>query len=143
MYTKYFISFSFIVLLISCSSTKHSFEDYGGVLISIGFGGGFSGEYKEYSLLETGEVYINNNLTNKKDYVGKIDKNFTAQIFESSKILKLDKFKLSNPGNMNRYIIYKDKQTENKILWSFGQNSNNNLNVFYQNLMNSIKKIKK
>jgi len=131
------------VLLFSCSSTKQSFEDYSGDSIKIGFGGGFSGIYNEYILHKNGNVFKNNLNTNKVELKGKLNKNLALQIFRNAEVLRLNEITKNSPGNMNRYLVINFKGVENKILWTVSDGVENELNLYFQILMNEIKKINK
>ncbi len=120
---------------------EQSFDEYTGKVITIGFGGGFTGGYKEYSILENGDMFKFNTLTKKRNYLGKVERNVAEQIFKNSELLNLPKRKVNLPGNSNRYIIYRINKTENKILWSDNNKVDSDLNTFYQVLLNNVKKL--
>ena len=132
--------FSVLMLIFSCKSMEQSFDEYTGKVITIGFGGGFTGGYKEYSLLENGDMFLYNTLSKKRSYLGKVEKNVAEQMFENSELLKLPKREVNKPGNTNKYIIYRINKTENKILWSKAGQVDNDLNTFYQVFLNNVKR---
>ena len=137
----YVFIFSILMILFSCKSMEQSFDEYTGKVITIGFGGGFTGGYKEYSILENGDMFKFNTLTKKRNYLGKVERNVAEQIFKNSELLNLPKRKVNLPGNSNRYIIYRINKTENKILWSDNNKVDSDLNTFYQVLLNNVKKL--
>ncbi len=139
---KYILFISILVSFFSCKSMEQSFDDYKGKIITIGFGGGFTGEYKEYSLLENGDMFLYNTTSKKRTYLGKVEKNVAEQMFENSKMLNLPKYRLNKPGNMNKYIKFRINQVENKILWSKSEDINSDLNTFYKVFLNNVKKYK-
>lgn len=132
-----------LVSLFSCKSIEQSFKDYEGKVISIGYGGGMTGEYKEYSLVENGDMFFYNTLSKEFKYFGKVEQNVTDQIFSNSELLKLPKRIVHKPGNMNRYIKYRINKEENKIIWSKNSEVEGDLNTFYQVFLNNVKKQKK
>ena len=140
MSLRYYVGFGVLLMFFSCFSPKQSFNDYTGDMISLGYGGGFSGEYKEFSLLETGDLYKYSTLTKEREYLGIVEKNLTDQSFNNYIVLGLDKMNVNNSGNMNHYIIYKDKNGENKLQWSDMKKIDSDLSLYYKVLMNSFKK---
>ncbi len=142
MNRKYILFISILVSFFSCKSMEQSFDDYKGKIITIGYGGGFTGEYKEYSLLENGDMFLYNTISKKRKYLGKVEKNVVDQMFENSKMLNLPKVKFNKPGNMNKYIVFRINKVENKILWSNDKDINNDLSTFYKVFLNNVKKYK-
>lgn len=139
IFTLVFIS----IIFFSCSSTKQSYEDYKGDSIVIGFGGGFSGLYKEYVLHKNGNIYINNLTDKKVSKIGYLPKNTSLQIFKNIEVLGLTGIHKNDPGNMNRYLVFDIDGEKNKILWANNADDIGTLNTFFQILMNEIKKLNK
>lgn len=140
---KYLFCIGILLFCYSCKSPQQRFSEYQGSVITLGYGGGFSGEYKEYSLLENGGVYLFNTLSKEREYFGKLDSNVTKQLFKNYINLGLNKKILNNPGNMSYYIVYKDDKIDHKLLWSNMDKINSDLRIFYEILMDNFKKFKK
>lgn len=140
---KYLFSIGILLFCYSCKSPQQRFSEYKGAIITLGYGGGFTGEYKEYSLLENGGVYQFNTLSLERKYFGKLDSNVTKQLFKNYITLNLNKKILNNPGNMSHYIIYKGDKINHKLLWSNMDEINPNVRLYYEILMENFKNFKK
>ncbi len=138
----YFVTL-FVLMAFSCKSPVVNFQDYDGILLTVGSGGGFSGIYNEYSLLKSGEVYKWNSTTKERTYVGKFEKKLAKQFFNNYKTLNFEKKNINNPGNMNYYIKFDDRVNEYKLLWSKTVGMDSNVLVFYKTFMQKINMITK
>lgn len=136
-YLLVFIILSFI--LVSCKSQMSNYEDYKGKMIVIGKGGGFSGAYDEFSILENGQVYKYNTITKERLLLGRMKKNFSEQVFNNYKLLKIGEKNINAPGNLNYFIEMKDGENSLKSIWSDQKNeTNGELILFYKTAMNYL-----
>ena len=143
MKIKTLILLSIVLSLISCKSQQQSFDDFKGKIITIGKGGGFTGAYDEFSILENGQVFHYNTIKNERLNIGKLEANMTKQIFNNYEILRLGNEDVNHPGNMNYFVQFNDGDNISKSLWSETENEEANLILFYRFVMNYIKKLKK
>jgi hypothetical protein len=132
----------FSIALIACKSQHHNFDGYEGKIITIGKGGGFTGAYDEYSILENGRVFKYNTIEKERHYLGKIESNVTRQLFSNYAMLGISGKELNNPGNMNYYIQYKDDQNSFRSLWSDFNAVDKNIRLFYDFAMNSVSRLR-
>jgi hypothetical protein len=115
----------FFSMFFSCSSTKSNTDtttnnksNNSEMKYCVGRGGGFTGDFEEYILLENGKVY-------KRDFVYERDvfyKELSALDTEYF-LNKIDELSLygediNKPGNMSYYLeIRQGNNTINKIIW--------------------------
>tara|TARA_R100000750_G_scaffold17710_1_gene11766 strand:- start:42899 stop:43351 length:453 start_codon:yes stop_codon:yes gene_type:complete len=115
----------FFSMFFSCSSTKSNTDtttnnksNNSEMKYCVGRGGGFTGDFEEYMLLENGKVY-------KRDFVYERDvfyKELSALDTEYF-LNKIDELSLygediNKPGNMSYYLeIRQGNNTINKIIW--------------------------
>ena len=115
----------FSSIFFSCSSTKSSTDTTSSnntnnseMKYCVGRGGGFTGDFEEYLLLENGKVY-------KRDFVYERDVFYKElSVLDTEYFLnKIDELSLygediNKPGNMSYYLeIRQGNNTINKIIW--------------------------
>lgn len=102
--------FSTLVFIVSCrtSAQQQSF--------TIGKGGGFTGKYDEYLVKNTGKIYKISKI-NAPEFVRKISKKQTSEIFKLFNKLNIMGTDFSHPGNMNYFIRYEVDGKNYEIKW--------------------------
>lgn len=125
------------IALSSCKSKTFQPSEGNSTYISFGNGGGFTGSVKTYYLTGKGEVFAEEN--DKLLKIRSINKNLTEQCFSNIRSLGLDTQKLNKPGNRYYFIMYSDKGTSNKVVWSGEDNRNENQFLMYDMLNTLIK----
>lgn len=127
------------LITISCASLP---QDSPRIIkkYAVGLGGGFTGEYTEFSFSEDGKVY-------KRDFNNQRDV-FYKQLNEADLKYFLDKIsslaiqttEMNYPGNMSKYIEIREGETTlNKIVW--GANNYNpplNIDGFHKELYQKL-----
>ena len=127
-----------LFLIASCKTAKYTPANFENAMISFGSGGGFTGAVDSYYLLENGQFFTK---PTGGDYVElpTPDKDFVTQLFKNYEILGIAKINLDQKGNKYQFINFKSGQTEHNIVWLAGPNNKNEqLKLFYQNLMTLI-----
>lgn len=105
-------------ILFSCKTTNKIPEDYDKRMVHFGGGGGFSGQYYEFCLLENGSMF--NIDTNNKDhtYAMRLKKKQTKEIFNKIDHLSSLGLDYNEPGNMYKFIKIQEGQNEGKnLVW--------------------------
>ena len=102
---RYPIGFIFFLIFSSCIMTgcktaQISPEKYEKSKIYFGRGGGFTGELKEYCLLENGDIYQINPSSREASLRNSISKSSAKTIFKNLENMELQKYKYDQPGNM-------------------------------------------
>jgi hypothetical protein len=121
----------FILISSSCKSSMELYKSYKGPKISIGSGGGISGEYNEYILLNNGNLYHKNSYKKDTVFLGSISKNESEQIFENYFTLSFDDINLNSPGNFNYFIKFEEKEKNHKLLWTNSSKIDHKIKLFY------------
>lgn len=129
----------YCILLMSCAKELATPLNYTKSMIILGAGGGFTGAFSEYYLMENGQVFRSGNSDTTYTYVGRFSKTLTSQFFDSYDMLRFDEMKLDEPGNRYFYISRKKGDQANKILWGYQELSNKTPAIYHQNFMSKIK----
>lgn len=133
-------------LLFSCNSSKkvvspnNEPENY----FIIGSGGGFTGQYTQYKISDSGLIESYDFENNTYQSYKSVNKNQVADFFDQIIALDLRGLDYSIPGNISEYIdVLKDDQTINHIVWANGTNDiNPEILAFYKSVMQFIKEQK-
>ncbi len=122
----------------SCKTQYETPYEYEGAMITIGTGGGFTGQTREYTLLDNGQVF--GNLQKDMVYMGpKLKKNATKQMFRLYHELQLDTLYIDKPGNMYHYLKYKDSGSSHEIKWgAYDANPPKELGIYFANLKKQL-----
>lgn len=128
----------FSIALIACKSQHKNFDEYEGKIITIGKGGGFTGAYDEFSILENGRVFKFNTIEKERHYIGKLESNVTKQLFANYNMPGIYGNSINYPGNMNYYIQFTDGQNSFRSLWSDFHAIDQNFSLFYDFAMNLV-----
>ncbi len=126
------------IILISCKTTNTTPDNYTERQLHFGKGGGFAGTVDQYILLENGAVF-DKSISGEYVKLNDISHQYTEQIFNNYYILDIHKKKINNPGNIYYYIQMNDGSATNKIVWN-DQRNDNNLQLFFDNLMSLVTK---
>jgi len=115
---KYFLPVWLLTFFVCCKTTQLSPEQYDKAQIVFGSGGGFSGAYNEYTLLDDGRLFQRNKDNKSNTEIKKVDKKITTQIFNNIKTFGLDQFRHNEPQNLYYFLKYRTPADSNKIVWS-------------------------
>jgi hypothetical protein len=134
----------FIVLAIlllgfqSCKTQKYTPLDYPKTQIRIGNGGGFSGATTQYAVLENGDIFMSEGISEEYIKIGVIDKESIGQHINNFNFLKLQDVVFDEPGNTFTFITYMSEGKTHKIQWGNRPPLNKNVKTLYDNILNSI-----
>ncbi|MFK7934280.1 MAG: hypothetical protein AB8G22_12280 [Saprospiraceae bacterium] len=105
-----------ILLLYSCNR-KVTFEidNLPAERIIFGQGGGFTGAYVDFILLENGQVFKQNSLTKAIEELSTIKKKRAKELFGKVKIATATPVK--EPGNMTYSLRYQTAEMEQSVTW--------------------------
>ena len=117
------------------------YQNYKGPQLSIGSGGGISGEYNEYILFENGSFYHKNSFEKGIKFIGSIPANEAKQIFKNYFTLKFDDIELNSPGDFSYFIKFGDKVKNHKLIWANSSKIEPKVKVFYDILRSKVKKL--
>ena len=133
-----FFGFISIFLLVSCASLPEAtpiVKRY-----CVGQGGGFTGEYQEYSFSEDGKVYKRDFVYDRDVYYKDLTTEDTEYFLNQFIELGIEFEEINKPGNISKYIEIREKETsKNKITW--GANNYNpppNIKKLFNELYNKL-----
>lgn len=106
-----------LIIAVSCQSQRFTPETFSGKQLSFGNGGGFSGQVKEYTLLENGQLFSANSLTNETKELKKIDKKQTKALFAKMEALHPASINFKHPGNRYYFLKLKEGKAVHEITW--------------------------
>lgn len=113
-----FILTIFIISFIGCKSTQLPPDKYDKSSITFGSGGGFSGAYHEYILLDDGRLYATKLDGSSPEFIKNVENKITGQLFDNIKTFGLDKFNYNEPQNLYYFLKYKSQRDSSNIVWS-------------------------
>lgn len=137
---KLFFIAGLFIIMSACKSSKPSFnpentdKDY----ITFGNGGGITGQSKKYFFTDDGHIYFQEGDSLK--LITKVPEKTCKQIFSSYTKQGFDKSILNEPGNRYYFLELKSKDLNHAMKWGRNALQNPKIEIFYNNLMNIIKK---
>ena len=131
--------FSFIVLLFLASCThKIATDKLPTTQILFGTGGGFTGEVREYALLEDGRILKMKKDAAEQEVVKKISKEKATSYYATLDSMPSKTWLYNVPGNIyHRITVKKDGKKDSRIVWDGGKGDANApayIVQFYRNL---------
>lgn len=106
-------------LFAACVHARFTLDELPDDQLRFGSGGGFAGAYKEYLLLDNGQVFLFEFGPAKKDTfeLQSLTRQETKMVFKELDSLRLQKYDFNYPGNMSYYVRLSDEQTEHSVQW--------------------------
>ncbi len=118
---KPFMFFLSLIFLVSCKTTHYANpEDYTGRMISVGEGGGFTGQTHRYTILENGQVFVKTTLPESAAELDKLSKKTADEIFKRFDALRFSEIDFNHPGNMTYFIAYGKDKDRHEVKWGDG-----------------------
>lgn len=129
-----------IFAISSCGSKKIvNPSDAVGKKLTLKHGGGFTGNYNSYQLLENGQLFKSTKTSGVNTPLKDLKSDITTQIFANYEALNLADAKIVTYGNLLYSITMIDNDEKYKVSWERGQEGTETLQLFYRNVMNQIK----
>ena len=133
----------YLFACLGCHSQKYTPANFEGRQLIFGNGGGFTGKVTQYTLLENGQLFITNTVTEESNEIGKIDKPNTKQLFKQARNIEWGKYKLNQPGNIYYFIKLKEDRFIQEAIWGNPQQeAPQEIQVLYDQLLDTIKQKK-
>lgn len=114
---KFILIFTSFFVFIGCKSTKVPPSEFEGQQIIFGSGGGFTGAYEEFILLDDGRLF-KSGIDAVATPLKTLDKKITTQLFSNIQTFGLNKLDYNHPQNMYNFIKIKHGTDSNYIAWS-------------------------
>lgn len=130
----------FLVTLSSCKSQQYTIETLPDKQLVFGRGGGISGEVSTYIILENGQVFHKNSLTQEHSEIKSISKKKAVSYFQKMNSLKLSELNFDHPGNMYYFLEEVNGEERHRVTW--GSNDyevSSECKDFYKELRTTIK----
>ncbi|MEL7531508.1 MAG: hypothetical protein AAFN10_09385 [Bacteroidota bacterium] len=92
------------LILFSCKSRPMDPENYTETKIKFGSGGGFTGLYTHYQLLDNGDLFMQKEPDSTQQHLARIKRKMYKPLFAALDQIDQEAFRYQNPGNMTRYV---------------------------------------
>ncbi len=131
----------FSLITFSCKTKEVvSPNEHDGSRLVLKHGGGFTGAYKTYYLLDNGQLFKQSSEFDKTVSLKSLKKETVDQIFSNYDILGIGNEKLESYGNLNYEItMINDDGEAHKSIWEKNQKGAEKHQLFYTNIMNQIR----
>jgi len=116
MKTVFFLS-AIVLLFASCKAQQFTTDNLPESQLVFGSGGGMSGASDTYVLLENGQLFHTNSLTNETGELKSIAKAKAKEYFKRMHDITFSEMEFDHPGN--RYYFLEDctADGQNRIVW--------------------------
>ncbi len=104
-------------LLGGCKTVQVSPEKYEKTKVYFGNGGGFTGELREFCLLENGDVFQINPTSREATLRNSKGKSSAKSIFKNMEQMKLNKYTYDQPGNQYFWMKYETDSDSTYLIW--------------------------
>lgn len=130
----------FLFSFSGCKSQQYSFEELPRERILFGNGGGMTGASDTYTLMENGQLFHTNSLTEETKELKSIGERKAKACFEQMETLELSEMDFQHPGNQY-YFLEAVKGSESKrIVWGAQDyDVPKSYAVLYKELMTNVK----
>jgi len=127
------------LLSIGCGSQQVlSPEQSKGRILTVTHGGGFTGKYTTYSILENGQIFKLDQDSDHYYEQKSMKEDFAKQLFNNYDVLDIANVEIETYGNLLYSITMKSQDIQHKVSWERGDKGSEKLQVFYRNVMNQI-----
>jgi hypothetical protein len=106
-----------LLLLNGCHLQRYTPATFPGKQLIFGSGGGFTGEVIEYTLLENGQLFLNNTLTKEIKQLQRLSWKKRKWAFAEAEKLSLENISFNHPGNLYYYIQVKQGESNHRVTW--------------------------
>ena len=107
------------LLIAACIPTRYTLDGLPDEQLRFGSGGGFTGAFHEYLLLQNGQVFLFESNPGKKDTfeLQSLSRTDTRMVFRQLDSLRLHKYDFNHPGNMTYFIRQTDELIDHTVQW--------------------------
>lgn len=130
----------FSVVLFSCKSQQYTLDNLPETQLIFGRGGGISGEVTTYTVLENGQVFYHNSLTNVYKEIKSLPKKEATSCFSKMKGLQLSEMNFDHPGNLYYFLEEVKGEEKHRITWGSNDHEiSEECKEFYKELRTAVK----
>lgn len=139
------ILFSSIACLFfwSCKPKDYLIDDLPNRQITFGEGGGFTGKYTTWMLLDSGQIFQKSGIGTKFSEIGKLKYSQAKKFYKRADAISLDVMKESRPDNYNYELVLQRDSVDYKASWSKEANVDNSILDLYKELKIVVMDIQK
>jgi len=124
----------------SCKGRQYTPETFTKRQIVFGSGGGVTGKYEVYTLLENGQFFYKNSITEETKELSRVPKKEIKGMLKTMKEMDFKNQATNDPGNYNHFITIKEGEETYKCAWAEGQKPPiSGISTLYRNLMGMTK----
>lgn len=109
--------FLILLTLHACKSTKYASTDLPPTYFSFGDGGGFMGAYKEYVLLENGQLFHRDSIDKAFKELPVLKKRISKNIYKKLNEINFEEVERNSPGNIYKFMEYNKDGKRYRMVW--------------------------
>lgn len=124
---------------LACNSSKYTTENLPEPQLIFGNGGGITGATNSYILLENGQLFQKNSLTDSTKEVTPISKKQAKLLYQQVQELKIDSLEFNHPGNRYFFIQHLQEGTRHELTWGdMNHKIPKEIETFYKSLFEIV-----
>ncbi|WP_276166352.1 hypothetical protein [Zobellia alginiliquefaciens] len=137
--TLLFYGLLFLTLL-ACKSQQYTPNALPAKQLIFGYGGGMAGTVDTYILLENGQLFHTNSLTQQTEELESLSKKEASACFLKFEALSISETDFDHPGSRYYFLEEVNKDAKHKVVWgAAGQKPAERFLDFYEEMKNHIK----
>lgn len=122
MKTTILLSALVILLLIRCKAQEFTSDNLPEKQLLFGSGGGMSGASDTYTLLENGQLFHTNSLTDETKALSKVSKAKAKYYFKQLFDISFSEIQFDHPGNRYYFLEDRNGDARHRIVWGSTEN---------------------
>lgn len=129
-----------LIWMSACKSTSYTPKNFEGRKILFAKGGGITGQYETYLLLENGQLFNQAKIDGEWAAFDNVKKGKAKRFFKQLDEMNWTSLKVSQPGNITYFIELQDQENAHRVTWgSESSEVNAELSALHYELMNIAK----
>jgi len=113
-----FISSIACLFFWSCKPKNYVIDNLPERQITFGEGGGFTGKYTTWMLLDSGQIFQKSGIGAEFSEIGKVKYKEAKKFYKRADAITVDKMKKNRPGNYNYELILQRDSVDYKAGWA-------------------------
>jgi len=118
----------------SCKPKDYALDNLPNRQIIFGEGGGFTGKYTTWMLLDSGQVFQKSGIGAEFEPLGKVKYKTAKGFYKKAETIPTEKMKENRPGNYNYELILQRDTLELKSTWSNESDIDSTILTLYKEL---------
>lgn len=128
-------------ILCSCKPQQYTMDDLPKERLEFGSGGGVVGKVDTYTLLDNGQLFLTNSLTQETRELEGFSKKEAKTFFERVKGPEISELEFDHPGNLYYFINHITENKEHRLVWGSADHTVPvSCKAFYQDVMATVKR---